>query len=65
MFSTSPLRALLEFSIKKGQRLLHVFKQWKRGSESYLFLLSRKGLTTDWCVGFPELAFLFCNNVGK
>lgn len=62
MFSASPLIALLNFFIKKGQRLLCIFKQWKRGSDSYL--LSR-GLTTDWCVGFSELAFFFCNNVGK
>lgn len=65
MFFTSPLTALLEFSIKKGQRLLRIFKQWKRGSESYLFLLSRGSLTTDWCIGFSALAFLLCNTVGK
>lgn len=65
MFFTSPLTALLEFSIKKGQRLLCIFKQWKIGSESYLLLLSRGSLTTDWCIGFSELAFLLCNSVGK
>lgn len=41
MSSTSPLTALLILSVKNGQRLLRVFKQWKRGSESYLFLLAR------------------------
>lgn len=61
MCSTSPLTASLEFFIKKGQRLLCIFKQWKRGSDSYLFLLSREGLTAYWCVGFSELAFFFCN----
>lgn len=62
MFSTSPLTEISEFFIKKGKRLLCIFKQWKRHSESYLFLLSWEGLTTDWCVGFSELAF-FWNNV--
>lgn len=46
------------------KELLCIFKQWKRGSESYLLLLSREGLTTDWCVSFSELASFFCNNVG-
>lgn len=63
MFFTSPLTEIFEFFIKKGQRLLYIFKQWKRHSESYWFLLSREGLTTDWC-RFSELAF-FWNNVGK
>lgn len=39
--STSPLTALLALSVRNGQRLLCVFKQWKRGFESYLFLLLR------------------------